>query len=127
MGRIIAACGNDCSRCPRHLPKSDEELMATAKLWYEIGYRDHIVSVEEIGCKGCSKDNWCRYNIVKCCFERNIANCGECPENPCSNFKSCLEVTSSFEPKCREVCTPEEYDMMSKAFFEKKENLEGDR
>ena len=29
-----------------------------------------------------------------------------------------------FEPKCKEVCTHEEYAMMLKASFEKKKNLD---
>lgn len=29
-----------------------------------------------------------------------------------------------FEPKCREICTDEEYAVMKKAFFEKKKNLD---
>ena len=34
-----------------------------------------------------------------------------------------LTGTASFEPKCREVCTEEEYKTLKKAFFEKDENL----
>ena len=33
MVKILAACGNDCSACPRHLPKTEEELKRTAELW----------------------------------------------------------------------------------------------
>ena len=49
MQKIIAACGNDCSACPRYVAppyeKSDEELKYTAELWLEIGYRDRLVLV----------------------------------------------------------------------------------
>lgn len=124
MEKIIAACGNDCSMCPRHLPKSEDELRHTAELWRKIGYRDHVVSNEEISCNGCTTDNWCRYNVIKCTTSRNISNCGQCEEYPCANIKECFEVTRSFEPACKAICTKEEYDMMSKAFFEKRENLE---
>ncbi|HHT77755.1 MAG TPA: DUF3795 domain-containing protein [Clostridiaceae bacterium] len=127
MGKIIAACGNDCSRCPRYTKapyeKSSEELKQTAELWFKIGYRDHVVSNQEISCMGCQKDNWCRYKIVKCVRENNICNCGQCSQYPCENIKNCFEVTQSFEPFCREVCTIDEYNMLKKAFFEKKENL----
>lgn len=122
---IIAACGNDCSICPRHLPKTEDELHATAVLWEKIGYRDHVVTNEEIACEGCKPTNWCRYNIVKCVTAKGMNNCGECQEYPCDNIKDCFEVTKSFAPKCRKVCTSEEYEQMRKAFFEKKENLEG--
>ena len=38
-------------------------------------------------------------------------------------MKECFEVTKSFEPKCRQVCTAEEYSRLKKAFFEKEQNL----
>lgn len=54
MNRIIAACGNDCSTCPRYIAfpfeKTDEQLRYTAELWLKIGYRDHVVSNDEISC-----------------------------------------------------------------------------
>ena len=40
-------------------------------------------------------------------------------------MKECFEVTASFEPKCRQACTEDEYEMLKKAFFEKEENLNG--
>ena len=72
---------------------------------------------------GCRPENWCRYRVVKCCVDRGIRTCAECPEYPCENMKACFEVTGSFEPKCREVCTEEEYEQLKKAFFEKEKNL----
>ena len=131
MERILAACGNDCSACPRYVShpyeKTDEELRHTAELWFRIGYRDRIVSNEEISCIGCRPDNWCRYRVVECCEKRNIVNCSECTEFPCDNMKECFTVTSSFEPKCREVCTETEYGQLKKAFFEKEKNLQFER
>ena len=38
-------------------------------------------------------------------------------------MKECFAVTRSFEPKCREVCTEEDYKQLVKAFFEKEKNL----
>ena len=125
--RIIAACGNDCSSCPRYtahpFEKTEDELRHTAKLWMRIGYRDHVVSNREISCMGCTPENWCRYRVVKCCEDKGIKTCAECGEYPCDHIKECFEVTRSFEPKCREVCTEEEYRQLKKAFFEKEENL----
>lgn len=123
MDKIIAACGNDCSSCPRYLPKTEEELRHTAELWMKIGYRDHVVSNEEISCGGCTINNWCRYNVIQCTTQKNISNCGECDVYPCENIKQCFQVTKSFEPMCREVCSPEEYEQINKAFFQKQENL----
>jgi len=125
--KIIAACGNDCAACPRYTAypyeKTEEELHHTAELWMKIGYRDHVVKNEEIACSGCKPENWCRYRVVKCCEDRVIKNCGECAEYPCDNMKECFEVTKSFEPMCRKVCTDEEYRQLKRAFFEKEENL----
>ena len=127
MGRIIAACGNDCSACPRYVSrpyeKSPEGLHRTAELWMRIGYRDHVVSIEEISCTGCRSENWCRYSVVKCCAGRGIETCAECAEFPCEKMRECFEVTKSFEPTCRQVCSDEEYEQLRKAFFEKEENL----
>ncbi|WP_455530191.1 nitroreductase family protein [Ruminococcus sp.] len=127
MDKIIAACGNDCSACPRYIThpyeKTEEELRHTAELWLKIGYRDRIVSNDEISCTGCKPENWCRYKVVKCCEDRAISNCSECPEFPCDNMKECFAVTESFEPKCKEVCTDSEYEQMRTAFFEKEKNL----
>ncbi len=126
--KIIAACGNDCSVCPRYnkapFEKSEEELHRTAVLWHKIGYRDHVVTNEEISCSGCTSDNWCRYKVIRCCEEHGVSNCGECNLYPCDNIKECFEVTASFIPKVKEVCTDEEFEILKKAFFEKKENLE---
>lgn len=125
--QIISACGNDCAICPRYntgsYKKSERELSHTAELWFRIGYRDHVVTNEEISCTGCKKDNWCRYEVVKCVEEKQIENCGQCKLYPCDNIKTCFVVTKSFEPYCREVCSEEEYERMKKAFFEKEQNL----
>ena len=125
--KIIAACGNDCAACPRYAAhpyeKTEEDLHHTAELWMKIGYRDHVVTNEEIACYGCKPENWCRYRVIKCCEDRGIKTCGECSEYPCDNIKECFAVTKSFEPMCRQVCTDEEYKRLEKAFFEKEKNL----
>ena len=125
--KIIAACGNDCAACPRYtkppFEKTPEELHNTAVLWQKIGYRDRVVSNEEISCTGCSVENWCRYNIVKCVSGKNLENCGQCENYPCETIRECFKVTKSFIPACRAVCSDEEFDVMKRAFFEKEQNL----
>ena len=129
MEKIIAACGNDCAACPRYVghpdEKTEQELIHTAELWMRIGYRDRLVSVEEISCKGCRPENWCRYQVVRCCRERGIVTCGQCQEYPCARIRECFAVTRSFEPACREACSAEEYAQLKRAFFEKEKNLSG--
>ena len=78
---------------------------------------------EEISCSGCKPENWCRYHVAKCCEDKGINNCSQCSDYPCQNMKECFEITKSFEPMCKQVCTNEEYLKMKKAFFEKEQNL----
>ncbi len=131
MKRILAACGNDCAACPRYVAhpfeKTAAELRHTAELWMKIGYRDHVATNDEIACTGCKPENWCRYGVAKCCEERGIKICSDCAEYPCDNIRECFEVTRSFEPMCKRVCTDEEYAMMKRAFFEKGNNLDSHR
>lgn len=131
MDKYLAACGNDCSACPRYImhpyEKTEKELRHTAELWKKIGYRDRVVTNEEISCTGCKPDNWCRYNIAACCAERGIHSCAECAEFPCETLQEYFIITESFEPRCRQVCTAEEYRLLKKAFFEKAENLSAER
>ena len=89
----------------------------------KIGYRDRIVSNEEIACAGCKPENWCRYRVVKCCAEKGIPTCSACSLYPCERMQECFAVTLSFEPKCREACTEAEYAQLKRAFFEKQQNL----
>ncbi|MBR2809967.1 MAG: DUF3795 domain-containing protein [Solobacterium sp.] len=128
MTRIIAACGNDCSVCPRYVnhpyEKTDARLQHTAELWHTIGYRDHVVSKEEISCHGCRLENRCRYRIVSCCCEKGVKTCAACSFYPCAKLEECLAVTVSFAPACRKACSEEEYEQLRRAFFEKKENLD---
>ncbi len=53
MGKITL-CGDNCIYCPRYNAKTDDELFEAAELWYRIGWRDRLVSKEEIKCDGCS-------------------------------------------------------------------------
>ena len=128
MPGIIAACGNDCSVCPRYVnhpyEKTDAQLQHTAELWHKIGYRDHVVSKEEISCHGCRPENRCRYRIVSCCYEKGVKTCAACSFYPCAKLEECLAVTESFVPACRKACSEEEYEQLRRAFFAKKENLD---
>ena len=128
LNRVIGACGNDCSACPRYTArpceKTEDELHHTAELWMKIGYRDQIVTNQEISCSGCRPENWCRYHVAACCQEKGIRNCSQCADYPCGRIKECFEITKSFEPECRRVCTEEEYARLKKAFFEKEQNLD---
>lgn len=124
--KIIAACGNDCAVCPRYTvppyTKTAEELHHTAELWYKIGYRDHVVTNEEIACTGCKEENWCRYRLVKCVNEKHIAHCGQCENYPCDVMKACFTVTGSFIPTCKKSLHTRGFrDIAQSIFRERKE------
>ncbi len=124
MKPIIAACGNDCSVCPRMLPKTDAELKATAELWHKIGYRNQVVTNDEIKCRGCTPDTWCRHEIVACTASRKIKTCGACDDYPCNKILAAFENTKRHIPNCQKSCTETEFAIMEKAFFEKQMNLD---
>ena len=56
-------------------------------------YRDYVVENEEIACNGCKQENWCRHQMIKCCADRGVKNCGEYVEYNCATLKECIEVT----------------------------------
>jgi hypothetical protein len=123
----LASCGNDCNHCPRFLATQSgdlNKLCGVARLWNRIGYREKIVSPEEIACHGCASSNWCRYGIRQCVIEMGVSNCGECDDFPCRNILGAMEKTLTFEKSVRERCSVEEYELLHKAFFLKRENLE---
>lgn len=109
--------------CPRYLADTDEKLKKTAELWHRIGWRDRIVSISEISCSGCTSDKQCTYHLVECTKKHGVAKCNQCQQFPCSKIKDMLQRSAQYEKKCRKVCTPEEYQMLRTAFFNKEENL----
>ena len=62
MNSLIAYCGVDCSTC--------------------TDYRNEK-------CPGCRQTDWSDTDVclpVKCCRERKISICGECPAFPCGEM-----------------------------------------
>lgn len=123
MKELITLCGDDCTDCPRYNAHSDEELRKAAELWYRVGWRDHVVSNDEIACSGCSSHKECTYHLVECIKEHNVSKCSLCGEFPCGKINDMLERTAKYQNICREVCSAEEYRVLEKAFFRKNINL----
>lgn len=119
----ITLCGDNCMECPRYLARSDEELEKVAELWYRVGWRDRVVSNEEIRCTGCSSHKQCTYRLVECTKEHQVKKCNQCPEFPCQNITDMLKRSGEYQEKCRRVCSKEEYRMLEKSFFDKENNL----
>ena len=115
------AGGHRFDPCWSHIKRKARKLNEFARKRWCSGLFSY--SETNISCTGCKPENWCRYHVVKCCQERGISTCGDCSDYPCDNMKECFEVTRSFEPACRKVCTDEEYESLKTAFFEKEKNM----
>lgn len=119
----ITLCGDSCLECPRYTAKSEDELNEVAQLWYRVGFSDKILSNDEIKCSGCSSHKKCTYHLVECINEHGISKCNQCPSFPCNKIESMLDRTDKFEITCKKLCNVKEYDVLSKAFFNKRDNL----
>ena len=119
----ITLCGDNCSECPRYLANDDEKLAEVAELWYRIGWRDNIVSNQDIICNGCSSHKECTYHLVECLKDNGIEKCNQCLKFPCNKIDDMLKRSLEYENRCKAVCSQEEYRILKKAFFNKEENL----
>jgi len=123
MEEKITLCGDNCIACPRYHACSDEELQKVAELWHRVGWRDHIVSSEEMKCEGCSSYKQCTYQLVECTEEHKVEKCNQCREFPCEKIERMLARSRDYQERCKIVCSQEEYEMLERAFFDKENNL----
>lgn len=119
----ITLCGDNCLECPRYLAKTDNDLKSIAELWHKIGWRDTIVTNDEIRCSGCSSHKKCTYQLIDCVHEKGIEKCNQCYDYPCKKIKDMLIRSDEYKAKCKKICTQEEYQMLERSFFNKEENL----
>ena len=119
----IAPCGDDCAKCPRFIAVTDEELQKLAELWYRVGWRDSVVSADDMRCGGCTIGKRCSYGILECQAKESVARCTDCRHHPCAKITQVLDKSDYWQRRCKEVCSPDEYAMLEHAFFRKKENL----
>ncbi len=119
----ITLCGDNCLECPRYQAQSDQELRAVAELWHKVGWRGAIVSNEEIRCSGCSSHKQCTYRLVECVQEHRVHKCNQCAQFPCQKIADMLQRSKEYQQRCLEVCTPQEYARLARAFFDKENNL----
>ena len=123
----LAYCGNDCNDCPRYIATQSgniERLKEVAALWERLGWRDTVVSSEEMVCHGCSSANWCRYGVRECGLERGVDNCGECESYPCDKVLGMFERAKSHAENVKRECSKEDYNTFLELPFQKKENLD---
>lgn len=87
----ITLCGDDCLQCPRYLAKTNDELEKVAELWFRIGWRDKIISIDEIKCSGCGSHKQCTYHLVECTKDNHVEKCNQCPQFPCYKIDDMLQ------------------------------------
>jgi hypothetical protein len=125
---LFGACGDDCSICPRYkatLSKNTKDLERVKELWVLFGWRSPDVSLEDLKCSGCGKENKCSYQSLRdCAFGKSLDNCGMCRDYPCGLAKAAFEKTEHAFISCKSLCTEEEMDALTKAFRYKKTNLD---
>ncbi len=120
-------CGDVCNYCPRYIATQSGErdkLNKVAILWHKGGARDKVLTSEEIKCHGCAPDKACPFGVAECASEKKLNHCGECSTYPCPILKARFDLIPELSQKWKKVCTEEEYNLVYKAFLEKKENLD---
>ena len=128
MPDMLTYCGGRCDYCPRYLATQSgdpEQLAEVAELWHRLGWRDRVLSPEEIACRGCTPASWCRYGIAACAAGRNLGNCGECREYPeCGRLQDMFARNAAYHEICRRRCSLGEYAQLRLSSFSKRANLE---
>lgn len=123
MEEKITLCGDNCIECPRYNAHSEAELEKVAELWYRVGWRDHIVSNEEIKCTGCSSHKQCTYHLVECTKEHHVEKCNQCEEFPCDKINSMLERSQEYQKNVKKFVQLKSMINCKKPFFDKENNL----
>lgn len=123
----LACCGNDCGCCPRYTAAQSGDIQGlkkAAEIWWQVGWREALAAPEEMACSGCATVEWCRYGIKDCAQRLGVVNCGQCPHYPCPRLEEALARSAAYAARCQEICSPRQYAVLAKAFFNKQENLE---
>jgi len=124
LDHLYSFCGDDCSVCPRYTAHTEAELERVAELWHRAGWRNRILPAEEMKCSGCSLDKECGFHLVECIKEHAVEKCNQCEEYPCEKIRNVLHKMEQSMERCKEVCSADEFAVLKKAFFEKRDNLE---
>ncbi|MBQ9943783.1 MAG: DUF3795 domain-containing protein [Clostridia bacterium] len=122
---LYSVCGDDCAVCPRYLAQTDDELHQTAVFWHQVGWRDRVVSNEEIRCRGCGSRKSCAFMLLPCLQEKGLDQCADCSEHPCGKIRRMLTQSAEKESQCRKACGDDHmFALLKRAFYEKERNLQ---
>lgn len=124
----IGACGDNCEFCHRYratISRDSAELEKVKQLWVRIGLRDESFPAEQLACTRCHPNEQCGHKELLACGNKNrIQNCGQCKNYPCKIVSDMFDKTERWKHDLRHKCSAEEYELLKKAFCEKKANLD---
>lgn len=97
----LAACGLNCNACNLYLAAHDLQAAAAlvdwfrARGWIKADEGAEAVQRQSPFCMGCwdaSAKRWCgACHLRACCEENTRADCGECGEFPCAQYREWTE------------------------------------
>ena len=105
MARVTSHCGLDCSACNAYLATKNNDaalIERTAQEWSRM-YHSNILA-KDVWCDGCTSQSGrhCSHclecDIRACAQERNVANCGRCPEYGCATIASFIGLVPDVKP-----------------------------
>ena len=123
----MGCCGDVCEICPRYTATQsgeEKQLKEVAKLWKIVGWWGDKESPKELTCHGCESLEICELDIRECVLEKNIKNCGQCPEYPCARLLAIFENNEKEAGICKSQFSAKDYQIFQKAFFSKKDRLD---
>ncbi len=109
MEKMTAFCGINCSECPAFIAykNNDQELrIKTAGEWSKMFKNDF--KPEDINCVGCTDAQgvhigFCSMCEIRICgLQKNIANCGYCPDYACDKLVKFFEMVPASAKKTLE-------------------------
>jgi hypothetical protein len=125
---LLGICGDNCRFCPRYLATlsgDEEELEKVKALWVKIGLRDPSFPAKGLACYGCEPENDCAYRQLRACAgTKGVANCGLCHDYPCILMRTAFDRSEELHSRMNGICTRKEAEMLEKAFFSKRQNLD---
>lgn len=95
MAEKMAVCGYRCGLCPVYQGNleriGEEEVRAGFLKYFGHDFGDYLT-----GCKGCPEGGDGGCTVKACAREKNIANCGLCPQLPCDKLQEKMGVIEKY-------------------------------
>lgn len=105
QGINLCYCGHDCAKCVTYLAtkNNDDALREQPRRFYQEEFGQDI-PLEQFNCSGGRSDDvfaLCQQCPFKrCCKEKNVESCCECPEYPC---KTLSDYQAQYVNQCNQI------------------------